>query len=353
MLQTLELANIRSYTNGLFEFTSGVNIVVGPNASGKTNLLEAVYMCMQGSGFKSDDAQMLRYGQQWARIDAQLIEHTRSIKLQTNPLRKIFVLDDIEKKRLASDKKLPVVLFEPSHMLLLAREPERRRAYIDTVLSHIHPAYPSLLKAYKRTLAQRNRLLKLEDITEEHLFVWDLRLIDVASKIVEHRMKLINMLSQQLSQNYQSVSGNDEQLSVVYESKHPPEQYAESMLRTLKNEYSLDRARGFTGTGPHRDDLKIILEAHDARESASRGETRSIVLALKIAELSIIEKQLDKKPLLLLDDVFSELDGKRRRTLSETLSDYQTIITTTDADVVVEHFSESCTIIPLSPDQSR
>lgn len=347
MLQTLELANIRSYTNGLFEFSAGVNIVVGPNASGKTNLLEAVHMCMQGSGFKSDDAGMLRFGEVWARIDAQLIEHTRSIKIQTSPLRKTFMLDDVEKKRLTTDKKLPVVLFEPSHMLLLAREPERRRSYIDTLLSHIHPSYSTLLKTYKRTLAQRNRLLKHEHVSEEHLFVWDVRLSDIAGKIVDHRMSLVAILQQKITHNYRSVSGNAEELSLTYESKHTPEQYAEEMLRTLKSDYSLDRARGFTGTGPHRDDLKIVLNGHDARESASRGETRSVVLALKITELAIIEQQLQKKPLLLLDDVFSELDGKRRRTLAETLSEYQTIITTTDADVVVEHFNESCNIIPL------
>ncbi len=348
MLQTLELANVRSYKNGLFQFSDSVNIIVGPNASGKTNLLEAVHMVCKGEAFKSDDANMINHNSEWARIDCQYDDQIRVVKLKKSPLSKTFVFDDLEKKRFPADKIIPVVLFEPIHLLLLGGEPERRRAYIDNLLTQTEPGFGALLKSYKRIVSQRNRLLKQETISLEHLFVWDVQLSDIAGKVIEFRKKYTDFLQEQITENYQSVSGNNETLSITYESKIPVTHYANELLKKLKHDFELDKARGYTGSGPHRDDLKITIDGHDVRDSASRGETRSIVLALKMAELNILEQKTGEKPLLLLDDVFSELDGKRRRTLSETLQKYQTFITTTDADVVIEHFSKSCNIIPTN-----
>jgi len=348
MLQTLELTNVRSYKAGLFQFSDSVNIIVGPNASGKTNLLEAVYLVTTGTAFKSDDSNMISRDSEWARIDCHFDDQTRVVKIKRSPTSKIFIFDDLEKKRFPPDKNIPVVLFEPIHLLLLGGEPERRRTYIDNLLIQTEISYGSLLKSYKRILSQRNKLLKQETVSPEHLFVWDVQLSDIAGKVVELRKKYTDFLQEQLTENYQSVSGNKETLNIAYESKIPVDQYANELLKKLKHNFALDKARGYTGSGPHRDDLRISIDGHDARDSASRGEIRSIVLALKIAELNILEQKTGKKPLLLLDDVFSELDGKRRRTLSETLQKYQTFITTTDADVVIEHFSKSCNIIPTN-----
>ena len=348
MLQTLELTHVRSYKSGLFQFSDSVNIIVGPNASGKTNLLEAIHMSTQGEAFKSDDLNMINHNSDWARIDSRYDNENRTIKIKKSPLSKIFVFDDIEKKRFPADKTIPTVLFEPTHLLLLGGEPERRRAYIDNLLTQTEAGYGTLLKSYKRVLSQRNRLLKQETISPEHLFVWDVQLADIAGKIFEYRKKYTDFLQEQITDNYQSVSGNEEVLEITYESKIPSIQYANELLKKLKHGFAVDQARGFTGYGPHRDDLKITINKYDARDNASRGETRSVVLALKLAELNILEQKTGKKPLLLLDDVFSELDGKRRRTLSETLQKYQTFITTTDADVVIEHFSKSCNIIPTN-----
>jgi DNA replication and repair protein RecF len=348
MLQTLELANVRSYKNGLFQFSDSVNIIVGPNASGKTNLLEAIHMVCKGEAFKSDDANMINHDSEWARIDCQHDDHKIVVKLKKTPLSKTFIFDDLDKKRFPVDKNIPVVLFEPTHLLLLGGEPERRRSYIDNLLTQTVAGYGALLKSYKRIVSQRNRLLKQETISPEHLFVWDVQLSDIAGKVVDQRVKYTDFLHEQLTENYQSVSGNEEKLNITYESKISGEHYANELLKKLKHDFALDKVRGYTGAGPHRDDLKITIEGHDVRDSASRGETRSIVLALKMAELNVLEQKTGKRPLLLLDDVFSELDGKRRRTLSQTLQKYQTFITTTDADVVIEHFSKSCNIIPTN-----
>jgi DNA replication and repair protein RecF len=348
MLQTLELTNFRSYKSGLFQFSEGVNIVVGPNASGKTNLLEAIYMMAQGQSFKNDDQATVARDAEWGRIDSTYDNTTRTIKMAHEPFKKTFLVEDIEKKRLSANDAIPIVLFEPSHLLLFGGEPERRRTYLDDLLSRTDVEYADVLKSYKRTLAQRNKLLKQEEIQNEHLFAWNVRLSELAGKLVEKRRAYIAELDAQLTDNYRSVSGNDEKLEIHYDSKLNLDHYTSSMLQKLTADYLLDRARGFTGTGPHRDDLSIFINGNDIRTNASRGEARSVVLALKLAELTLIERKADRKPLLLFDDVFSELDGKRRRTLAQTLKNYQTFITTTDADVVIDHFSKSCNIIPTS-----
>lgn len=345
MLRVLELQNIRSYKNGLFEFAPGVNIIVGSNASGKTNLLEAVHMVARGSGFKSSDMDMVRYEQEWGRVDATFNDRTRAVKLKTDPLEKTFIIDDVEKKRLPDSSYIPTVLFEPNHMLLLGGEPERRRSYIDGILVQTEIGYKKTLQAYKRTLAQRNRLLKQEYVSAEHLFVWDVRLSELAGVLAAQRVAYIDIVNKDLMNNYRSVSGVDETLEVFYDTKLPLKGYTESHLQKLQEDFELDHARGFTGSGPHRDDLGIVLNGSEARASASRGETRSIVLALKIAELKIVRQQAEQEPLLLLDDVFSELDGKRRRMLAQSLQDTQTLITTTDADAVIQGFLQSYTII--------
>lgn len=347
MLEALQLQHIRSYSNGLFEFADGVNIIVGPNASGKTNLLEAIHMSAQGASFKSSDEDMIARGTQWGRIDANFGEHTHVVKLKAGPLSKSFVIDDVEKKRFPAEAAVPIVLFEPGHMLLIGGEPERRRNYVDGILSQVEPGFKKLLSSYKRTLLQRNRLLKQEHVAPEHLFVWDLRLSELAGVLVAHRAAYIDIVNEKLVSSYRSVSGNQELLEAVYEAKLPVEGYTQAHLQKLKADFALDRARGFTGSGPHREDVRIIIDGADASLSASRGETRSIILALKIVELSIVRERSLVAPLLLLDDVFSELDGKRRRLLAQTLQETQTFITTTDADAIIKSFMQNYNVITM------
>ncbi len=345
VLKAMELTNIRSYKSGLFEFSEGVNIIVGPNASGKTNLIEAILMVCQGKSFKSSDHDIIHRDEEWGRIDATFDEGERSVKLKKEPPSKIFTIDDIDKKRLQGEALVPVVLFEPSHMLLLGGEPERRRSYIDGILSQVVPGFKTTINSYKRALSQRNRLLKQENISPEHLFVWDVRISELAGEIVDIRLKYVDIINKVFTKNYRSVSGNKEVIKLVYETKLSVEQYSNSMLAKLKTGFRIDKLRGFTSYGPHRDDLSVILDGNEARQNASRGETRSIVLALKIAELDLITNKTGKSPLLLLDDVFGELDGKRRRMLAQTMRSHQTFITTTDADAIVKSFMQNYNVI--------
>lgn len=345
MLQTLELSNFRSYENGLFGFEDGVNIIVGANASGKTNLLEAIHTICTLQGFKSSDKDLISIGKDWSRLEAMTDDGIRVVKLK-NDTQKIIEIDGEPKKRLSPQTSLPVVIFEPEHMLLLSNEPERRRKYLDSILSITHLGYKSALTAYKRALSQRNRLLKQDNLSLDQLFAWDVQLAEKAGVISAARVSIVEKLNSVSAQHYQSISNSKDNLELTYTSKLPLKSYANQLLLYLRQNTETDRVRGFTGAGPHRDDLQIILKDSDARITASRGETRSIILALKIAELEMLHRITNKRPILLLDDVFSELDGSRRRALAEALNDYQTFLTTTDADVAVDHFS-AYNIIPV------
>lgn len=345
MLQTLELTNFRSYSSGLFGFEDGVNIIVGANASGKTNLLEAIHTICTLQGFKAADKDLIALGADWCRLEAMTDDGVRVVKMQ-HEKPKVIEIDGIPKRRLNQQSSLPVVVFEPEHMLLLSSEPERRRSYLDSILSLTQSGYRSSLLAYRRALSQRNRLLKQDTFRSDQLFAWDVQLTEKAGAIAKARDELVRQINVVCAGHYQSISGSSEVLNLSYVSKLLLESYSDSLLSYLRKNIDTDRQRGFTGAGPHRDDLQIELKSSDARITASRGEIRSIVLSLKIAEMELLHQQTGKKPILLLDDVFGELDGRRRRALAESLQKYQTFLTTTDADVAVDHFS-AYNIIPI------
>jgi DNA replication and repair protein RecF len=346
MITSLRLQNFRSYGDGSFEFSPGVNIVVGPNASGKTNLLEAVLVLARGGSYRARDAELIQFNKDWARLDGYFEKGVRSLKIQ--PPDKTFIIDDKPFKRLNLDKTVPVVYFEPNHLQLITRGPEARRDYSDDLLERSRPHFKTLANNYRRTLAQRNALLKRgHHQASQQLFVWDVRLSELGSQIAAARQELIDDINQQLAKTYSKISKKRSKLELKYDSQFPAANYASRMLRKLESTVQSDFERGFTAYGPHREDFTFYLNGQPAGQTASRGETRSILLALKIYELGLIESARSQKPIFLLDDVFSELDGSRRRALVDSLKRHQTIITTTDAEAVLEYFSDTHNLIPL------
>jgi DNA replication and repair protein RecF len=245
-------------------------------------------------------------------------------------------------------KTVPVVLFEPNHLLLLHGGPELRREFMDELLEQLIPGYASLRRQYRRALAQRNALLKQENARDSQLFAWNLRLSELGGQIAVHRLELVKQMNRRFPALYKDLSRSKVATKLVYTSNCLADQYGSDLLHKLEQSQARDYQRGFTGYGPHRDDLVIYMDGKPAEQTASRGETRTLLLALKLIELKLIESVRGSKPLLLLDDVFSELDGSRRKALTEVISDYQTFITTTDADVVIQHFMDKCHIIPLA-----
>lgn len=351
MITDLRLQHFRSYKDASFELSPSVNIIVGPNASGKTNLLEAVLVLARGGSYRAKDNELIQFEKPWARLDGHSENNTqRTIKIVSEPVpSKTYELDEKVFKRLTLTHTLPVVLFEPNNLRLLSGGPERRRDYLDDLLEQTTPGYRANRRKYRRALAQRNALLK-QGHTSSHsqVFPWDIRLSELAGQIVRARCQLIETMNTDIGKIYKKLSQTKTKVAVVYESRWRADNYESQLLKKLETSFNEDRLRGFTAYGPHREDLAVLFNDRPAQEVASRGEVRTAVLALKILELKIIETARGTTPLLLLDDVFSELDGKRRHSLTDYLAPYQTFITTTDADLVVQHFTEKAHVIPLS-----
>ncbi len=353
MITDLRLQQFRSYNDGSFEFNPGVNIIVGPNASGKTNLLEAVLVLARGTSYRASDQELVQFAQPWARLDGHSHNSTiRTVKIVAGPelgaVNKTYELDGTTYRRLSLAHSLPVVLFEPNHLQLFSGGPERRRDYLDDLLEQITPGYGTVRRQYKRALAQRNSLLKQPgQLSATRIFPWNIRLSQLAGQLVRARSELAERINNDIPGLYKELSQTKTHVTFRYAGRWPPANYESQLLKKLETNLADDRLRGFTSSGPHREDIQVLFGSHPVQEIASRGEIRTAVLALKIIELQIIGEARQATPLLLLDDVFSELDGRRRHALTDYLAPYQTFITTTDADLVVQHFTAQCNVIPL------
>lgn len=348
MITNIRLQNFRSYKDASFEFEDGVNVIVGPNASGKTNLLEAILVVAQGKSYRAKDNELIKDKKPWARIDADIVSSHRVVKIERTEAtpKKTFVFDDQTFYRLNTAKQMPVVLFEPNQLQLITTSPEQRRNFIDNLLEQINPEFARAKRQYLRTLAQRNSLLKSDNKTARNqMFVWNIRLSELGGEIVAHRQDLIEVFNKDVSKTYSTIAVQNHRLALAYSSKLSTANYASSLLKKLEHDEQLDQLRGFTGSGPHRDDVQIIIDRQPIQNKASRGETRTLLLALKIKESHILEEKRGTKPLLLLDDVFGELDGRRRHMLTDFLKSYQVFITTTDADLIVKNFTKTAKII--------
>jgi DNA replication and repair protein RecF len=351
MFVDIQLKQFRSYTDDSFEFSSGVNIIVGPNASGKSNLLEAILVIARGGSYRVTDSDLLMFDAPWARLDAHVDGvSTRTVKITKTDHKttKSYEFDGRAFQRLTHTHTLPVVLFEPNDLLLLGGQPELRRNYLDNLLEQLEPGFASTRRHYRRVLSQRNALLKRQphDL-EQQLFVWNVRLSELGGHIAHKRIELIERLNDQLQELYQHIAKADTIVTARYHTGLPFETYETAMLRKLEASLEQDSLRGFTAVGPHRDDLILYFDNVPAAMTASRGEARTALLALKVFELGLLETARDQKPILLLDDVFSELDGKRRHALTDYLQKYQTFITTTDADLIRHNFAQSTNLIAL------
>jgi DNA replication and repair protein RecF len=216
------------------------------------------------------------------------------------------------------------------------------------MLEQITPGYGQVRRTYRRTLAQRNALLKQgRTRAASQMFAWDVRLSELAGIIVRARAALATDIISRLPELYERLSHSGKKIRASYDASFEPAEYETRLLHKLETSLDRDLERGFTGSGPHREDFILTYDNHTAGEAASRGEARTAVLALKIIELQILESALARRPILLLDDVFSELDGSRRKLLTSYVEQYQSFITTTDADIVVQNFTETCTVIAL------
>jgi DNA replication and repair protein RecF len=353
MITDIHLEKFRSYNNESFEFSPGINIVVGPNASGKTNLLEAILFIAIGDSYRTHSlAEIINNKADTARLETHGDKNDIRIaylERQGDSASKQFKINDQPYRRLSFARRLPIVLFEPNNVLIITGSPELRRNFLDDLLEQLKPGYGSLRRQYKRALTQRNNLLRQgELVASQQLFVWNIRLSELGEQIATNRHELVESMNKSAETLYRKLSGGKLSLQLVYDSHLPIKQYGSQLLHRLESSIDRDIERGFTSHGPHRDDLQIMLNGFDVQTKASRGEVRTLMLVLDIIQTQLIEAAHNQKPILLLDDVFSELDGARRQALTKFLKPYQAFITTTDADIVIQHFSQTCKIIPVN-----
>jgi DNA replication and repair protein RecF len=350
---SLLLKNFRSYANYQVGFSPGVSIVVGPNGSGKTNLLEAVYVLSYGSSFRVSDKELVRRDADWFKIEGLYNEQLRTLtyKLNEKPVKE-FHINGVKRQRLMRAQRVPLVLFEPNELRLLNGSPQRRRDYVDALISRLWPEAARRRGQFERALLQRNNILKqaadgADSKLEDQFFVWDIKLAEYAESVVRYRHDILAQWNQYLPKLYSALAGVTSSVQAFYKTDLPLDDYKAAFIAQLVKNRQRDIHRGFTSTGPHRDDFSIKLNNADVTIAASRGEIRSLVLAIKMIELNLLEELSEHRPLLLMDDVFSELDASRRRALAKLAKKYQTIITTTDADHITEHFPGEHQIIAM------
>jgi len=326
---TLHVKHIRSHTEHSIDFSPEVTIITGANGSGKTSLLEAVYLSLQGSSFRGTDSDLLQKEGPWWKIDIILNDQqTRTIKFDPEKVtsRKQFVIDSKTTARLPQKLKHPVVLFEPEDLRLLHGSPARRRQFIDRFISQLNPLYGPALRKYERALKQRNNLLKSAYNSDDQLFAWNIALAEHGAYVIGQRIAFIEQLNQNLAGLYQDIAGTHDEVSIHYSHTFVGD-IKQKLLNELHAHLERDRYLGNTSVGPHRHDVIFEINHSPALSIASRGEARTIVLALKFLEVEIIEQLTGKTPIILLDDVFSELDATRQKLLTSQLKGHQIIIT--------------------------
>lgn len=328
MINRISLKNFRSYSSATFDFTNKTNIIIGKNGVGKTNILEAINILATGSSFRSSDKDVIQYEKKQTKITGTFDEKNREVIIHEDKS-KYFNIQNTKIKRISFAQKIPIVLFEPEFMQILSKGPDKRRDYFDTILSKIHPNYQAILNKYKRSLSQRNNLLKKQTFSKDEIFVWNIKISEIGGQIANFRMDLINEINKTISEIYSQIAGSESKIEINYITNINKQNYTDSLLKNLEKNIETDKLTGFTSFGTHRDDFYFSINNKDASTSASRGEGRTILLALKIIETKLVEQARGTPPILLLDDVFSELDTDRQGKLVDFLYNNQVIITTT------------------------
>lgn len=343
IVEGIRLINFRNYNNVGVSFSPGINILVGKNAQGKTNLLEAIYMCSTGRSFRTNrDREIINFQKDEAYIGTQLKIGERDklteIKLERDKTKRIKV-NKIELKNYRElDTGLKVVLFSPEDLRLVKEGPSNRRTYLDMSISQIKPLYHFNLRRYNKILFQRNNLLKsfrFKGDMSGLLDVFDMQLAKYGALIMLERDNYLKLLLKEAREIHGIITDGKESLEMEYDSSVAVErslsQVEGNLLEALRVNRQKDIEVRTTEIGPHRDDFRILLNGMDSKTYASQGQQRSIVLTLKLSEVEILKKDTGYYPVLLLDDVYSELDQDRRKYLTELFSKMQTFITTTDA----------------------
>lgn len=340
-IKSLTLKDYRNYKEEKFYFSPTLNVLLGKNAQGKTNVLEAIFFTVIGKSFKtSKEKEAVRWGAQSAYVKAEYEKLYRDTKIElifNDKSKKAVKVDGIAIHRMGELMgSANAVFFSPSELKLVKDSPEERRRFMNIDISQTDKKYFYLLGRYEKILANRNKLLKTSSsfaTLKETIDIWDRALCDVAAKIASARAKFIAALAPYAAMAHEYISGGSEKLEIRYSGfSESLDTYADDMAKALKKNLEKDFKLGYTSVGVHRDDIDIYLNGVEVKNYGSQGQQRTAALSLKLAELEIIKSRIGEYPILLLDDVFSELDPIRRKRLLNFTKKTQTILTCTDFD---------------------
>ena len=348
IIKSLELSDYRNYESLFMNLDSGTNILFGDNAQGKTNILEAIYMSATTKSHRlSKDKEIIRFGKQEAHIrtiiekddlETRVDMHLRSSKS------KGIAIDGVKIKKAAELMGLTkIVFFSPEDLSIIKNGPAERRRFIDIELCQLDSFYLYNLNNYNKIVNQRNNLLKnlfVNPELKDTLSIWDKQLISYGSKIIERRKQFISQLNEIIFSIHSNLSGEREKLRLIYEPNSDIDDYALELEKNHDRDIRLKQ----TTVGPHRDDISfnVISDSTngieiDIRKYGSQGQQRTAALSLKLSEIELVKKLTKDTPVLLLDDVLSELDSNRQNFLLNSIGDIQTIITCTGLDEFVNN----------------
>ena len=332
-INKIKLLNFRNYDNQEIELNKNINIFYGDNAQGKTNIIESIFLCSIGKSFRTNkDNELIKFNKEISSIYIEFEKTDRdgSIKIDINNKKNIFV-NGIKIKKLSELLgNLNIVIFNPDDILILKEGPQKRRRFLDVMISQLRPNYIYYLNLYNKTLEQRNNYLKqikIDNKPEEMLEIWDEKLAEYGEKIYLYRNEFIEKIKNKINIIHNNITENKENLKLEYISDC---QTKEQYLDLFKERRKLDIIKGFTTRGSHRDDFNIYINDELVNIYGSQGQNRTVVLSLKISEMQVIYDEIGEYPILLLDDFMSELDEKRRKNFLEYIENTQVIITCTE-----------------------
>lgn len=334
-IRKLRLKDFRNYKSLELTFHPKVNLLLGNNAQGKTNLLEALYITSLGKSFRTGrDGEMIRFGAPFFRVEVEALRDGEplSVELAVSEDQKAIKIDGVKATKSSELlEHIYTVVFSPEDLKIVKDEPEKRRRFLDREISQLKPSYYQNLGSYKKALLQRNALLKDCRAEEKSLEVWDESLAHYGQLVMAERQRFTEKLNRISREIHQGITDGQEELQVLYH-----QDTIGDLLEALQKNHRRDRIRGTTGVGPHRDDLTLLINGIDLRSYGSQGQQRTAALSLKLAELKLIKEETGEEGILLLDDVLSELDSQRQQFLIHTLKDIQLFITATELGKEVE-----------------
>lgn len=344
-INSINIENFRNIEKLDLDFDD-VNIIYGQNAQGKTNLIEAIYLFTGSKSFRGvKDRELIRFGCDFSKlkIDFESENRNQTAEIRIDGKRTAYLNGIKKKSPSALGEELKAVIFSPVHLSMVKDGPAERRRFIDNALCQLKYNYRNVLKEYNRALSQRNMLLK--DISKnsslaDMLYIWDKNLAATGAKIIYQRNKYVEALLPFAKEVFDGLSGGREEIDLVLKG---PFNYRDLSLKEIENKLliTFEKSRGsdfmnrITTAGPHRDDMEILINSKSARTYGSQGQQRSCVLALKLAEASLLKEMTQNEPLALLDDVMSELDITRQDYILNHIKNWQVFITCCDADTVL------------------